>query len=139
MEHFDLIFNECEKLNHYLNNTFIDGDLFFIGANISEISYGINENVIIFCYYPERYEYGKTMLLKDVQIQLAHDKKRQYRIDELNSFFSNNCEFYDVSNSYVTPEEWMNSIKKLMAYLDKNHSDWEQKFVFYKSSITPKW
>jgi hypothetical protein len=139
MQHFNLIFDECEKLNKSLDSTFIDSDLFFIGANISEISYGLNENAIVFCYYPERYEYGKIMLLKGVLVQLAYDKKRQYSIDELNSFFSNNCEFYNVSNSFVTLEEWMVSIKKLMEYLDKNKSDWEQKFIFYKSSITPKW
>ena len=99
MQYFDLIFNECKKLNELLTDKFINNELFFIDANISEVSYGLNKNLVIFCYYPERYEYGKIMNLKGVNIRIDYDKERQYSVSELNSFFKNHFK----SNSFKRP------------------------------------
>lgn len=139
MQYFDLIFEECKKLNEILNNAFKNNELFFIDANIAEITYGLDKDAIVFCYYPERYEYGKIMLLKDVALRLSYDKQRQYSISQLYSFFQNNCKFYEESNKFITTEEYMDLIQSVIQTLNLNKIEWEEKFILYKKSITPEW
>ncbi len=126
-------------MNELLEITFVDNSLFFISANISEISYGLDQNKIIFCYYPDQYEYGKIMNSKGAIIHMNYDRERQYSIRGLNSFFKNECEFYEVSNAYRTLEEQIDSVKIFLQNLKLNKTNWEEKFILYKKSITPTW
>ncbi|MFO0321359.1 MAG: hypothetical protein ACK504_02915 [Bacteroidota bacterium] len=139
MQYFDLIFDECKKLNEILDKTFRNNELFFIDANIAEITYGLDKDAIVFCYYPERHEYGKIMLLKDVFIRLSFDMQRQYSISQLYSFFQNNFKFYEESSKLIATGEYIDLIQSVLHLLNLNKNEWEEKFILYKKSITPKW
>lgn len=140
MQYFDLIFNECKKINNALESAFIEKELFFISANISEVVYGLRNDVLIFCYYPERYEHGKIMLLKDVILRFDNDKAREYSLNQLSSFFQNDCKFYEDVNIFKRHEEYVRSIIETLnqCKVDTNN-EWEQKFILYKKSISAKW
>lgn len=139
MKHFDLIFDACKELNALLKGTFINKDLFFREANISEIVYGMDQNSIVFSYYPDKYEYGKIMTLKAVYLRLDFNAERQYSINELGSFFQNQCEYFENSNTFKSTEDQIESLSAVLQQLESNKSNWEEKFVRYKNSISPEW
>jgi hypothetical protein len=140
MQYFDLIFDECKKLNTSLCDVFVEKQLFFISANISEIVYGLDNIVFVFCYYPERYEYGKIMFLKDVRLRIDHDKGREYSLNQLSSFFQNDCKFYQEGNNFLSPHDYIILIRETLDQFEINkNKEWERKFIRYRKSILPKW
>lgn len=139
MQYFDLVFDECKKLNIALESTFKCDDLFFVSANISEIIFGLRNNAILFGYYPERYEYGKTMLLKDVFVRIDFDKQRQYSVNELNSFIKSEFKDCHTSSSYKTIEEQLTSLNILLEFMNSSAVNWEEKFVSYKKNNSFEW
>ena len=139
MEYFDLIFNECKKLNDIMESTFVEKELFFISANISEIVYGLDNNAIVFCYYPERYEYGKNMFLKGIKIRVNFQKEREYSINELYSFIKNDFKFYETLSSFKSIEEQLPTISYLLEYIIIYKTNWEEKFISLKKKTTYDW
>ena len=139
MQYFDLIFDECKKLNVALEDTFEHQNLFFISADISEIIVGLGNNAIVFGYYPERYEYGQIMFLKGISIRMGFNKERQYSVSELDSFIKNNFKAPDMSYPLKTLEEQLNSLATLLEFIAVNKVNWEEKFVAYKKSNTFEW
>ncbi|RFS17072.1 hypothetical protein [Emticicia sp. C21] len=140
MKYFDLIFDECKRLNDALENTFPSNLKFFMGANLHEIVYGLNNDYIVFCYYPERYDYGRMMLLKDVIIRLNYSGERRYSILEITSFLQNDCKRYVAAERIPSLEDFLNLVKSFLLFeFDSTNRDWEEKFIAYQKSITDRY
>lgn len=140
MKYFNLIFDECKRLNDALEEIFSPNLKFFVGANLHEIIYGLDNDYLVFCYYPERYDYGRIMLLKDVVIRLNYSNERKYSILEITSFLLNDCKRYAEADRIPSLEDFLNLVKSFLSFeFDRTNKDWEQKFISYKESLIKKW
>lgn len=79
----DLVFEECKYINDVFGELFARYHLLLNEASIEEITFYCPDFSLVFCYYPDRYEYGEIMLNKGVKLQLGNDGTRRYSIKDI--------------------------------------------------------
>jgi hypothetical protein len=127
MKYFDLIYNECLRINKVLNSRY--KSFSFLESSLNKIVYENEGHILIFGYYPERYEYGKVMYLKGLMIQ-GVNMSVECSLVQVVSFFLNDCKLFEEGNKEY-------SLDELLDYYDfyrlesKKYPDWELKYKEY--------
>lgn len=135
MKYFSLIFKTCAHINQELTNKFTEDEIWFLRASLHEIVYGTNEMEIIFNYSPERYNYGKDMILKGIVVKINYDSHRLYSINEIISFCNNKFQNYNSEYKVYGTQE---AIGELLLFIEttslKENSAWENEFIKYNQN-----
>lgn len=132
MKYFDLIIDTCKLINEHISLNFKEDEIWFISASLEQVNYGRNDMEIIFNYAPEKYEYGKAMILKGVVVKIAYDAKRMYTITDVISFIENEYSHVESDYTIYSVEQ---SVKKINLFLslikEERNNGWEVKFNEY--------
>ncbi len=134
MKYFEMIYNECLRINKILDSRY--KTFSFLESSLSKIVYQNEDHMLIFGYYPERYEYGKTMDLKGMMMINTNNMNIEFSLVQIVSFFKNDCDFFEEDSKKY-------SLDELLDYYDffrlhsKNHSNWEEKLQKYLNEKYP--
>lgn len=133
MNNFKIIYNECLKINRVLDLRY--KTFSFLESSLHKIVYQNEDHILTFGYYPERYEYGKTMNLKGLMISTSN-MNTDFSVVLIASFLKNNCVFFEEDNKKY-------SLDELLDYYDffrlhsKNYFSWEEKLQKYLDKKYP--
>ncbi len=134
MKYFDLIIDECKRINEVLIKQ--NDDFYFANASQSRITYGFNLGLLIFRYDPERYEYGSVMVLKGLHIKFNHDTEKEYPVSEALSFLQNNCKEFKTSPDTLSLEEHLKEFNSFINLVPK-YENWNELYKKHLKSIDP--
>lgn len=134
MKYFDLINNECVRINNALDKEALV--FYFINGSQNEISYGFNLGILSFIYSPERYEWGKVMVLKGLMVKLNKGEQIEYPVSEVLSFLQNDCQKINSSYSILSIAENLEEFYLFLELYPK-YPKWEVEYKQYLKSIYP--
>jgi hypothetical protein len=133
MKYFNLVLESCLSINQELTFKFKDKDICFLRASLEEIAYRFDNMEIIFNYSPERYDYGKIMLLKDIMVKIDCNSSRMYSINEVISFCRNSFRYYETEFKIYTVKEMVdNLIFFENIIVSSENKSWESKLIEFK-------
>lgn len=132
----ELIFTEIKTINKIIEEENLTQKLTFSSASVNEFIYAMKGYQIIFEYYPDRYEFGKSMVLKGTSIRLNFDVKRNYDSIELLRFITNR-ELPDSSDNLSHKEQFTLTLECLHEIEKDKNSDWENEFNVYLKAKNP--
>ncbi|MBA6156663.1 hypothetical protein H3Z83_09070 [Tenacibaculum sp. S7007] len=133
MKYFDLIYDECLRINKILDSRY--KSFSFLESSLYKIIYENEDHMLIFGYYPERYEYGKSMFLKGLMIQTANMNVESSLV-QIVSFFKNDCKFFEEDKKKYSLDELLNYYDFYRLHY-KNYPDWEFKYQKYLKEKYP--
>jgi hypothetical protein len=132
-----LICSELKALNSTIEEEEnFNQELLLYSASIDEIVYAMDKYQIIFAYFPERYEFGNTMLLKGTYIRLDWDDERRYNTKDLLSFLRKD-ESFDPSKYNSYQEIFTLTLECLKEIDVGQNSNWESEFKKFLDSKNP--
>jgi len=134
MKYFELVHNECIRLNKVLDKRY--RDVYFISSSQTEIIYANNNHNLIFVYAPSQYEYGNTMFLKGLRIRLDCDVEREYSLIQVTSFLQSDCVSFSEDYKTLPLDQLMDQFD-LFQNLHNNHKGWELKYKEYLKQKYP--